>query len=228
MAFCGATWKVLKKRAAPHAIWVRLLDSRTDAKIWVCSVYLGTGIDVREHHARIQTSVESWPGDRGAILLGADINTKIDWVADGSTCVPGGTSSKLHHVLNELATKNISPVLQHDPRVNTQWTRKQPSVGSQIDLFATDRCGRCTQVDVVPESRKIVGTDHEYIILGIVIIYGRVKQRRKGGPRILRSTLDAAPNLDQDQLEALSARYAAPSLKFVPPKQSKLWDCEKI
>ena len=116
----------MKKRVSPHSVGVLLLDSRTGKKLWIVSVYLSTGVGDHEHHTQVQTCMEEWRDEREHVLLGADINVKIDWVAEGDASVPSGTSSKLHNVLNELSSKNMAVIPQTNPRANTFWTRENP------------------------------------------------------------------------------------------------------
>ena len=218
LAFCKRRWKPLAKRATEHTIWLRLLDARTGIKLWVASVYLGTGIDTHERCTQIQTSLEAWPGSQEHVVVGADINVKLQWMQDGDESVPGGTSTKLHNVLSNFAAKNLDLVPQSDCRACTHWTRKTPSAGSQIDVVATNMRARCSEVQVVIGSRDIIGTDHEQLISRILVRRGVVKKKRCGGPRVMCAELQAVPDLDQHTLEQLSANFTkpAPSLKFVP------------
>ena len=181
-------------------------------------MYLGTGIDVHEHCTQIQQCLEACPGDGDHIILGADVNVKLQWTQDGDTCVPGGVSSKLHNVLSNLASKNLDVIPQVDHSACTHWTRKLCSVGSQIDIVATNKRARCTEVEVISGSRAIVGTDHEQLTARILLQHGTVKKKRSGGPRVMTAELSAVPDLQHASLVDLSRRFTkpAPSQKFVP------------
>ena len=157
IAFNTQQWTLLKRKATEHGTWYLLLRAESSKRIWFGSGYLSTGINKDAHISEVQTLLEGLPPTSEMVVLGADLNTRLDWAEDGEDKVITSSAGKTQAMLDHFGARRLQGVPQMDVSAQTFWTRKTPSSGSQIDGFFTNSPGKRSEVDVKQGSRAIVG-----------------------------------------------------------------------
>ena len=84
---------ILKKKACDHAVWVQLQDKSSTRKLWVCSLYLSTGIPLDEYQLQFRRALELLPANADIALAIGDLNVALGWkMMDNGTVESTGSS----------------------------------------------------------------------------------------------------------------------------------------
>ena len=210
IAFKNAKWTLLKKKATEHGTWYLLQHVRAAKKTWFGSGYLSTGINKDARTSEVQSLLDGLPPTAEMAILGADLNTRLDWEDDGNVKYVSSSAGKTQAMIDHFGTRRLQGISQVNVHTPTYWTRKTPSSSSQIDGFFTNALGRCSEVRVQEGSRKIIGSDHEVIEVDIRLQFAERPRKRSGCPRVMRQDITIQVNevafLDQKEIEKLAVK----------------------
>ena len=205
---------MLKKKATEHGTWFLLQHVQAAQEIWFGSGYLSTGIKKDARTSEVQCLLEGLPPTAEMAILGADLNTRLDWEDDGDVKYVSSSAGKTQAMIDHFGSRRLQGIPQVNVHTPTYWTRKTPSSSSQIDGFFTNALGRCSEVCVQEASRKIIGSDHEVIEVDIRLQFAERPRKRSGGPRVVRQDITIQVNevafLDQKEIEKLATKYTVP------------------
>eukprot|EP00439_Symbiodinium_sp_Y106_P041235 s4246_g5.t1 len=208
---CDA-WTVMRKLQADKGTWYRLRQVHTGSEVWVGSIYLKPELSQDEHAVGLQDFLNSLPPTSLPVVLSGDSNSEISWGEDeGGLAVPVGRNGKTLNLLHGLRSRALQ-VAAPEPgqrRTPTTCPRQVDRRGKQIDFLATAR-GSTSNMSILVDSHKVLGTDHEVLSVQISLAKRRVFRKTDTRPRRLVSEVPPVASLDQLELERLARVHTAP------------------
>ena len=174
------------KDATHHSLWTSLQHRLSGRRITLAAVHFDSGISNDELELQMAEVLACKPDKCGRLLIMGDTNVHLGWVADPDhEAIPTARGAKVQTLQSLFMRQGLRLVQQSNPTLPTFHSRKPGTRTTQIDA-AFSTLPKTSGLRVLRDSRHIVGTDHELVILDVVGESPRPrKQRQARGPRDL-------------------------------------------
>ena len=206
---------LMRKKASPKGLWVRLRRIEDGAELWCGSCYFSQGASRETHANEVHSFLDVLPPTSLPVLCGGDMNTPVRWSqAEGESPLPSGPESKGDYMLGVFSAKGLAVTAP----TSTQWTtptsrpRRSDATGRQIDMVATKHCSPAPAF-IHEGSHLYLGTcDHDAVSQTVYFSHRQGARSRYGGsgPRVVVATPAFAGDLSQGKMEHLAKKYTRP------------------
>ena len=228
VGYRSADWVLMRKRATPKGIWVRLRRREDGVQLWCGSTYFTQGATKEVHAMEVQSMLNALPATTLPVLYGSDSNTPVKWVQDEEGHVLAtGPEGKGDNMLTSLHEKGITltPPARDQWRTPTSRPRNQEATGRQIDMVGCKH-SRATCSVIYSDSYMLVGSDHEAISQEVHFRQtgGRKVTKPSTRPRRVTREVVLPQKMDQKGLERLAKTSTKPysSEAYVDPEHVKV------
>ena len=172
-------WSVLRKKYTAHGIWCRMRHFDTQQEMWVGSVYVPPHVPAVDLVAYVTELLRALPPTTLPCFLTGDTNAGIRWTANEADVVAVGADGKGRALLDVLIEQGFSrvPHQQDQLRQPTSRPRREDAVGRIIDWVAAKR-GHPGRVQVLTDSHRQLGTDHDALFMPFLVGTNRHAPRR--------------------------------------------------
>ena len=230
VGFRAGTWTLMRKRASPTGVWLRLRRVMDGAEVWCGSAHLTQGATRELHAAEIHAFLEALPSTHLPVLLGADVNTPLRWTAvEGHLPEPQSSESKGDYMLGLLKSKGLSVTAPPQGQwcCPTSRPRNPEAQGRQIDFVGCKGCvAEAMRIHV--DSYMMLGGDHEALSQIVSFRFSPRKRCIKSSnrPRVVTCpTVQVEGEITQAKLEKLAktCTRTRPGLAYQDPPEVKVF-----
>ena len=184
----------------------------------VAASHFSPGAPLADFDAALTKFLKNKPSTTLPIIVQGDVNAHFRWAQQAEGDTPICTDGKSLLFRDRLLASGLAMAapLRSQQAVPTSRPRQGNRVGHHMDVFATQRVLR-TRVEVLQESYKLVGTDHECLFGKFSIRKGKKYRRHATGPRVWTGGVSQVSHVDQSVLESLarSCTKPKPGLAYV-------------
>ena len=175
IGFLASEWQVIRRKGLLQGCWFRLRHLVTKKEVWFGSIY----VSAADLQGMLTMFLNALPATTLPCVLCGDVNSPMKWQSTGGSVAPVGEDAKGRVLLDALLSKgfHVCPSREDQLGQPTSRPRKPGAQGRRIDWMAGKHV-ETGRVHVCTDSSQGLGTDHDALVMGVVLTGTRATVRR--------------------------------------------------